>query len=141
MGGRGSGAKPGNNNGGGRKIGSQNRVARDLAELCRKYTKRSVGKIVKIMEAEDTPPGVALQAAAELLDRGYGKARQEHIHRLDPAKLTDDELEYLVQIEARLSGIAGTAGGAGSPPLIEGTAIRNEGGPVPAGEPGEVQET
>lgn len=125
--------------GAGRKKGQPNRVARDLAELCRTYTAKATRKIVQIMEAEDTPPGVALSAAIHILDRGYGKPRQEHQHRFDPRHLTDEELEYLISVEQRLSGLERAPGGASPPPLIEGSvAPDGDGGPEPGGEPGEV---
>lgn len=57
---------------------------RKLKLLCRQYTEKAITKIVEFLDSEN--PLIALSAAKELLDRGYGKAKQsiegkfEHEH-------------------------------------------------------------
>jgi len=62
---------------GGRQKGTPNKVARfDLQKACKLYGLRAVATIVEVMEGEASTNTEKLAAAKELLDRGYGKAKQ-----------------------------------------------------------------
>lgn len=64
---------------------------RDVTMLARKYTKRAVKQLVKIMEDPNETGGARVNAAKEVLSRGWGQSAQT---RLDiVANLTDRELE------------------------------------------------
>jgi hypothetical protein len=46
--------------------------------LCRAYTDEAVRSLAAIMRQADAPPKARIQAIAILLDRGWGKAPQQH---------------------------------------------------------------
>jgi hypothetical protein len=50
----------------------------DLRSLCRAFTTEMVQVVAGIARASETPPGVRVQAAALLWDRGWGRAPQTH---------------------------------------------------------------
>ena len=60
---------------GGRKVGSVNKVTRELREVAGKYTAEAIERIVAIMR-EGESDAVRLQAAGMLLDRGHGRPAQ-----------------------------------------------------------------
>lgn len=62
---------------GGREAGTPNKQARfDLAMSAKVYGLRALATIVEIMEDEDENASNRFNAAKEILDRGFGKARQ-----------------------------------------------------------------
>jgi len=50
----------------------------DVKSLCRAYTEKAVRRLALFAfnPPKDTPPGVSVQAAQILLDRGWGRAPQ-----------------------------------------------------------------
>ena len=51
------------------------------------------------MLSEKAPPAARISAAMALLDRGYGKARQEvEIRKPNLSRLTDEELDELERL-------------------------------------------
>lgn len=54
--------------------GGRPKVAGHIRELAREHGERAIERLVELMEGED--PRVARAAAADLLDRGYGKPSQ-----------------------------------------------------------------
>ena len=61
----------------------------EVQELARRETAASIAALVRIRDAEDTPPAAVVAAATALLDRGWGKPVQSHElhHRLEPQML------------------------------------------------------
>jgi hypothetical protein len=60
---------------GGRSKGTPNKLARPIKELAASYGPEAVETLIQIMRASENE-GTKLAACRELLDRGYGKARQ-----------------------------------------------------------------
>lgn len=50
---------------------------KDLREVAKVYTKDALKTLVSILEDEDCDPRARVQACNSILDRGYGKPRQE----------------------------------------------------------------
>src|SRR5690606_2424174 len=48
----------------------------DLAELARKDAKKAIEALVEVISDKKAPPSARVSAAAELLDRGFGRAPQ-----------------------------------------------------------------
>ena len=70
-------AKGGKRPGAGRPAGSPNKVTSPLKELARQHTDAALNTLVSILAGGDGIPAAAqVQAAKELLDRGYGKPTQ-----------------------------------------------------------------
>jgi hypothetical protein len=62
-----------------------------------------------IMLSDRAPPAARIGAATALLDRGYGKARQEvEILKSDLSRLSDDELDMLEQLLEKAGTEAGS---------------------------------
>ena len=63
-------------------------------ELARLETAASIRALVRIRDAEDSPPAAVVAAANALLDRAWGRPVQSHElhHHLEPQHLSDDEL-------------------------------------------------
>ena len=70
-----AGRKKGTPKTGGRRPGSHNKVTRDLRELAQPYGPDAVMTLARIMSESDNETA-KIAAAKELLDRGYGKAKQ-----------------------------------------------------------------
>jgi hypothetical protein len=50
----------------------------DLRSLCRGYTQKTVLIMAGIAIAEETPPGIRVQAIEALWNRGFGRPAQPH---------------------------------------------------------------
>lgn len=62
---------------GGRMKGTPNKQKKfELQQTAKQYGLRALATIVELMDDEDVPPTVRLQAANDVLDRGFGKAKQ-----------------------------------------------------------------
>jgi hypothetical protein len=59
--------------------GGLSREKRELIDLARERSPAALDKIFGIMNDETVPPAVQLAAAGMILDRGYGKARQQSV--------------------------------------------------------------
>ena len=106
------GAKPGEYRGG-RKKGVPNKVTQTIREAAQKHGKSAIRTLVDLMN-DGQNDSVKIQAAKELLDRGYGKS----------AIVADINVTHeIVDVtDAELANIA-TAGGPG---IIESEAIEAE---------------
>ena len=60
---------------GGRKAGVPNKANAKLKALAQKHTPEAIGELVGIMRSSESD-AARVSAIKELLDRGYGKARQ-----------------------------------------------------------------
>lgn len=62
---------------GGRLKGTPNKQKKfELTQTAKQYGLRALATMVEILDNEDAPPTVRLQAANDILDRGFGKAKQ-----------------------------------------------------------------
>lgn len=66
----------GRKTGGGSRAGKPNRATADIKAIAQPYGRDAVRALVKIMKNKAAPEAARVRAASELLDRGYGKARQ-----------------------------------------------------------------
>ena len=72
----GRGSKPGERRGG-RKRGTPNKVTVALKDVAREHTEAAINTLVSVMAGgEGIPAAAQVNAAKEILDRGYGKASQ-----------------------------------------------------------------
>jgi hypothetical protein len=68
----------------------------DVKTLARQCAPEAISTLKTIMLSERAPPAARISAATTILDRGYGKARQEvEIRKPNLARLTDEELDEL----------------------------------------------
>ncbi len=74
------------------------RIAADVKVLAQDCAADAVSTLRAIMLSERAPPAARISAATVLLDRGYGKARQEVEIRRDLSRLSDDQLEELERL-------------------------------------------
>lgn len=86
---------------GGRKKGSTNKATRDIKALAQKYTPEALQTLVSVMSASDSD-AARVNAAKEILDRGYGRPSQTH----------EVELSANAQLLALIEGRLGKARGA-----------------------------
>jgi hypothetical protein len=75
------------------------RIEADVKALARQCAPEAIATLRIVMVNEKAPPAARISAATVLLDRGYGKARQEvEIRKPNLARLTDEELEELERL-------------------------------------------
>jgi hypothetical protein len=75
------------------------RIAADVKVLAQDCAPEAVSTLKAIMLSERAPPAARISAASILLDRGYGKARQEvEMRQFNVARLTDEELDELERL-------------------------------------------
>lgn len=103
--------KGGAREGAGRKRGIPNKVTADIRALAGKYGPAAIKRIAELAGIMPKERGkaesqqVQFLALKELVDRGYGKARQEvtgegggplqHHHKVDLTNATDEQLDAL----------------------------------------------
>jgi hypothetical protein len=74
-------------------------IAADVKALARECAPEAISTLRMIMLNERAPHAARISAATALLDRGYGKARQEvEIRKPNLARLTDDDLDELERL-------------------------------------------
>jgi hypothetical protein len=74
-------------------------VVVDAKALARQCAPEAVATLKAIMLSDRAPPAARIGAATALLDRGYGKARQEvEMRQFNIARLTDEELDELERL-------------------------------------------
>ena len=88
------------------------RIKADVKALSRECAPEAISTLKTIMLDAKTPPAARISAATAILDRGYGKARQEVAisGELDLGRLSDDQLDEL----ERLMVLAGAEEGPAS---------------------------
>lgn len=64
------------NAGKGRPKGVPNKATAEIKALAQVHGPEAIDVLVSIMKAADQPPPARVAAARELLDRGYGKAKE-----------------------------------------------------------------
>jgi hypothetical protein len=82
--------------------GGRPKAVVEVQELARLETAASIAALVRIRDAEDTPPAAVVAAATALLDRAWGRPVQSHElhHHLEPQHMTDAELIALAATAA-----------------------------------------
>lgn len=65
---------------GGRQKGTPNKVTADVKELAQSYGAEAITALVEIVRDGEAPHAARVSAVKELLDRGYGKAKQAVEH-------------------------------------------------------------
>lgn len=66
----------GKREGAGRKKGVPNRITADIKELAQSFGEEAIKGLVEIARDTEAPPAARVAAIKEVLDRGYGKAKQ-----------------------------------------------------------------
>jgi hypothetical protein len=66
--------------GAGRPAGRRNKVTADIKELAQSFGEEAIKSLVEIVRDGEAPHAARVSAVKELLDRGYGKAKQALEH-------------------------------------------------------------
>lgn len=73
---------------------------KSLADLAREHTERAVMVLVEVMESEGAAEAARVSAANAILDRGWGKPKQE----MD-LNVKEDRAEVLARARERVHGV------------------------------------
>lgn len=69
-------ARGGKREGAGRKPGVPNKVTADIKAIAQSYGEESIIGLIELSRDPETPAAARVAAYREVLDRGYGKAKQ-----------------------------------------------------------------
>ena len=69
-------AEGGKREGAGRPKGSRNKVTADIKAIAQSYGEESIIGLIELSRDPETPAAARVAAYREVLDRGYGKAKQ-----------------------------------------------------------------
>lgn len=72
-----TGGRGGSRDGAGRPHGAVNKTTPEMKQLALPFADEAMNAILSIMRDDAAPPAVRLAAAVQVLDRAYGKPRQE----------------------------------------------------------------
>jgi len=61
---------------GGRQKGTQNKITADIKELAQSFGDEAIKSLIEIVRDGEAPHAARVAAIREVLDRGYGKAKQ-----------------------------------------------------------------
>ena len=103
------------------------RIVADVKELAREYASEAISTLKIMMLDTKTPPAARLGAAIALLDRGYGKPRQEVSvdASYDLTKLSLEDLETLERILAPVAPIEHSQGGEGTVLTVDAAHLKS----------------
>lgn len=99
----------GKREGAGRKKGSVNKVTADIKAIAQSFGEEAIIHLVEIARDSDAPHAARVAAVKEILDRGYGKAKQPLEHTgedggpiktetlLDVSSLSTEVLEEIMK--------------------------------------------
>lgn len=87
--------KGGKRSGAGRPKGSVNKSTAEIKAYAQKHGKKAIQTLVTLMEDENIAPATRRAAAADVLDRGYGRPAQAVMNE-DGSKLFPDKIEVVV---------------------------------------------
>ncbi|WP_454911130.1 hypothetical protein [Stutzerimonas chloritidismutans] len=73
-------AAGGKREGAGRPAGRRNKVTADIKEIAQSFGEEAIKSLVEIVRDGEAPHAARVSAVKELLDRGYGKAKQALEH-------------------------------------------------------------
>lgn len=62
---------------GGRQKGTPNKITADIKEIAQSFGEEAITHLVEIARNGNAPPAARVAAVKEILDRGYGKAKQD----------------------------------------------------------------
>jgi len=65
---------------GGRQKGTPNKITADIKEIAQSFGEEAIKSLVEIVRDGEAPHAARVSAVKELLDRGYGKAKQALEH-------------------------------------------------------------
>jgi hypothetical protein len=75
------------------------RITADVKALAQQCAPDAVATLKSIMLSEKVPAAARISAATAILDRGYGKARQEvEMRQFNIARLNDEQLDELERL-------------------------------------------
>lgn len=86
---------------GGRQKGSLNLSTREMREMAQGMAKDVLDTLKNILDDATQPGEVRIKAGKEILDRGYGKARQSSVQAVgtyDFSALSDEQLRVSYEI-------------------------------------------
>jgi HEAT repeat protein len=86
-------------------IAKRPRILREVEALARVHTERALNVIIEIMNDADAGKQVRLNAATEVLNRGWGKARQAIIDEGSVRKMSDAEID--AEVNRRIKAATG----------------------------------
>ncbi|AMA38832.1 TPA: hypothetical protein P7236_006391 [Pseudomonas aeruginosa] len=93
-------ARGGKREGAGRPKGSRNKLTADIKAVAQSFGEEGIMHLVEIARNGDAPPAARVAAVKEILDRGYGKAKQ-------PLEHTGEDGEPIKAItEIRIVGVS-----------------------------------
>ncbi|WP_017521957.1 hypothetical protein ACQCLI_18155 [Pseudomonas nitroreducens] len=70
-------AHGGKREGAGRKPGSRNKITADIKLVAQSFGEEAIKHLVEIARDGDAAPAARVAAVKEILDRGFGKSKQE----------------------------------------------------------------
>ncbi|WP_343577951.1 hypothetical protein [Pseudomonas sp.] len=97
-------ARGGAREGAGRPKGSQNKVTADIKAIAQSFGEEAIIGLIELTRNPEAPPAAKVAAWREVLDRGYGKAKQG-------VELTGEEggpVETITRIELVAMDVDGT---------------------------------
>lgn len=97
-------ARGGAREGAGRPKGSQNKITADIKAIAQSFGEEAIIGLMEICRDAEAPHAARVAAFREVLDRGYGKAKQG-------VELTGDEggpIETITRIELVAMDVDGT---------------------------------
>lgn len=95
---------------------------KSIRELARGWSTEAMATIKMIMNDEESPRAVRLQAAGMIIDRAWGKAEQSvHVSRSE-----DRELEYVTTIELKKMFLESIGQSGQELDMIEGEISENK---------------
>lgn len=69
-------SRGGKREGAGRKPGAPNKITADIKAIAQTYGEESIIGLIELSRDPETPAAARVAAYREVLDRGYGKAKQ-----------------------------------------------------------------
>ena len=81
------------------------KIVKAVEEVAREHTDLAMRTLAEICRNTKAPPAARVTGRSILLDRGWGKARQEHNLKVtvDPAQLSDAELATIIASAAAVA--------------------------------------
>ena len=84
---------------GGRQKGTPNKATAEVKELAKQYTEKAIRRLADMLDDPNAPPVAVVKAAAELLDRGHGRATQHIEARVGMIEgMTDEDLAHALAV-------------------------------------------
>ena len=80
--------------------GGRPKILKDVEEAAREHTPAAIAALAEIAMNGDAPPAARVSAAAVLLDRGWGKAKQhvEHSGSVGSHEMTPEQRRARIEV-------------------------------------------